>query len=48
MEKKDGARQFAWDNFSRTGQIGYYLFYRALTFGEADVQENKGDSIKEK
>ncbi|MBQ9950146.1 MAG: hypothetical protein IJO93_05450 [Clostridia bacterium] len=29
--KKHDAREFAWDSFSKTGKIGYYLFYKALS-----------------
>ena len=48
MASENDARQFAWDSFSKTGQIGYYLFYRALTFGETDGFKDEGDSTQEK
>ena len=41
------AEKYAWENFSKTGQIGYYLLYRALTYGETDGHNDQGNSHTE-
>ena len=43
MSDKNDTTSFAWDSFSKTGKIGYYLFYRALSqFGEKDTDITNG------
>ena len=47
MNDKNDTTSFAWDSFSKTGKIGYYLFYRALSqFGENDVLDRERNSDK--
>lgn len=43
----DNIKGFAWDSFSKTGKIGYYLFYKALSeFGGKNGTDRNRDSDK--
>ena len=47
MENKS-IEKMAWDSFSKTGKIGYYLFYRALQrMDENDGAGGKGNRNSE-
>ena len=46
-DEKRSAGKYAWETFSKTGKIGYYLFYKALTYEEYDEREDEGNSTEE-
>ena len=47
MKSNDNTKEYAWNSFSKTGKIGYYLFYKALTeYGETNGTEAARNTAK--
>ena len=47
MKNNKNVQSYAWDTFSKTGKIGYYLFYKALSeYGEHSGTDNKGHNAE--